>query len=73
MKKQNFQLNHNRNHYTEQKKQYKDNIIKDKNQLNDNKHNVSQLSSAALDLLKDLQTNLKTPHEKGSRKYSTNN
>ena len=47
-------MNYNKNHYTEQSKKYnnKDNVTKDKNQLNDNKHNVGQLSASVLDLLK---------------------
>ena len=54
MNKHKIQLNYNKNYYTEQSKQYKnkDNIIKDKNQLNDNKHNIGQLSTSVLDLLK---------------------
>ena len=54
MKKQKVQLNYNKKHYTEQHKQYKnkDNSIKGKNQVNDNKHNVGQLSTSVLDLLK---------------------
>ena len=47
-----MQLNYNKNHCTEQNKQYKGNIIIDKNQRNDNKHNVGQLSTSVLDLLK---------------------
>ena len=47
-----IQLNYNKNHYAERNKQYKDNIINDKNQLSDNKHNVGQLSRPVLDLLK---------------------
>ena len=43
---------HDKVHYTQQNKQYKDNIIKDKNQFNDNKHNVGQLSTPVFDLLK---------------------
>ena len=50
--RQKIQLNYNKNHYTNQNKQYKGNIIKDKNQNNDNKHNVAQLSTTVLDLLK---------------------
>ena len=51
MNKQKIQLNYNKSHYTEQNKQCKnkDNIIKDKNQLNDNKHTVGQLSTPVLD------------------------
>ena len=58
MNKQKIQLNYNKNHNTEQNKQCKnkDNIIKDKNQLNDNKHNVGQLSMSVLDLLKVFYT-----------------
>ena len=52
MKKQKIQLNYIENHFTEQNKQWKNNIIKDKNQLNHNKHNVRQLSTSVLDLLK---------------------
>ena len=54
MNKQKIQLNYNQNQDTEQNKQYKnkDNIIKDKNQLNDSKHNTGQLSTSVLDLLK---------------------
>ena len=44
MNKQKIQLNYNKNYYTEQNK---DNIIKDKNQLNDNKHDVGQLSKSS--------------------------
>ena len=47
MNKQKIQLNYKKNHYAEQNK---DNIIKDKNQLNDN--NIRQLSASVLDLLK---------------------
>ena len=47
-------LNNNENHYKEQNKQYKNksSIIKDKIQLNDNKHNVDYLSASVLELLK---------------------
>ena len=47
MNKQKIQLNY-KNHETEQNKQYKskDNIIKDKNQHNDNKHNAGQLPTS---------------------------
>ena len=45
MNKQKIQLNYNKNHYTEPKKLYKDNII-------DNEQNVGQLSTTVLDLLK---------------------
>ena len=52
MNKQKIQLNYKKNHYAGQNKKYKskDNIIKDKNQLNDN--NAGQLSASVLDLLK---------------------
>ena len=48
MNKQKIQLNYIKNHYTEQNKQYKnkDNIIKDKNQLNDNRYSVGQPSTS---------------------------
>ena len=51
---QKIRLNYNKNHYTEQNKKYKnkENIIKDKDQLNGNEHNTSQLSTSVLDLLK---------------------
>ena len=52
MNKQKIQLNYKKNCYIEQKKQYIDNIINRKNQLNDNKHNVSQLSTPVSDLQK---------------------
>ena len=47
-------LNNNENHYKEQNKQYKNksSIIKDKIQLNDNKHNVDYLSASVLELRK---------------------
>ena len=47
MNKQKIQLNYNKNHYTEQNEQYKSkaNVIKDKNQIKDSKHNVGQLST----------------------------
>ena len=52
MNKQKIQLTYNKNHYTEENNQdrNKGNVIKDKNQLNDNKHNVGQLSTSVLDL-----------------------
>ena len=48
MNKQKIQLNYIKSHYTEQNKQYKnkDNIIKDKNQLNDNRYSVGQPSTS---------------------------
>ena len=54
MGKRKIQLNYNENHYKEQNKQYKNksSIIKDKIQLNDNKHNVDYLSASVLELLK---------------------
>ena len=54
LNKQKIQLNYNKNCYTEKNKKYKNkgNIIRDKNQLNDNKHNMGQLSMSVLDLLK---------------------
>ena len=54
MKKQKIQLNQNEKHYPELNKQYKKkyNSIKGKNQVNDNKHNVGQLSTSVLNLLK---------------------
>ena len=52
LNKQKIQLNYNKDHYTKQKKQQKVNNIKGKNQLNDNKHDVGQLSTPVLDLLK---------------------
>ena len=69
MKKQKIQLNYNKKHYTEQNKQYKNNIIKDMNQLNHNKHNVGQLSTSVLDLLKVFY-NTRSDHK--ILKHSTN-
>ena len=56
MNKQNIQLKNNKNYHAQQNKQYKnkDNIIKDMNQLNDDKHNIGQLSTSVLDLLSFL-------------------
>ena len=54
MSKLEVQLNYNKNSYIEQNKQYKNkgNIIKNKNQLNDNMHYVGKLSTPVSDLLK---------------------
>ena len=82
MNKQKIQSNYNKNHYTEQNKQYKnkDNIIKDKNQLNDNKYNVGQLSTLVLDLLEvfyntrsDNKTDKHSMHTLKIRKSNSTN
>ena len=59
MNQQKIQLNYNKNHYTEQNKPYKnkDYIIKDKKQLNSNKHNIGPVSK----LLITLNGNHKKP------------
>ena len=70
MTNQKIQLNHNKNHYTEQNKQHKnkDNITEDKNKLNDNKHNVGHLATPILDLLKVFYN---TRSDKNIFKHST--
>ena len=52
MKKHKIKLIYDKNHHIEQNKQYKNNITKDKNQINHNTHNVVQLSTSVLDFLK---------------------
>ena len=52
MDNQKMRLKYNKNHSIQNKTNNRDNIIKDKNQLNDNKNNVCQLSTSVLDQLK---------------------
>ena len=49
MDNQKMRLKYNKNHSIQNKTNNRDNIIKDKNQLNDNKNNVCQLSTSVLD------------------------
>ena len=66
MNKQKIQQNYNKNHYTEQSKQYKNKhcIIKDKNQFNDNKHTIGPVSKFLTTVIENYKKSKKIVHHK---------